>query len=217
MLKIKKANTIFGIKPEWYIRIKDRYVPITEYKIKKGVGHLLVDELELEITDDNIYDYDYATTDDGTFGVEAEVTYRCTKCNNPTIVFEDKEQAKRHVERCLFNERVNSCVNCKNLKIIEYPPYPRFEKTYLSSETYHAFGGYKQPYCMKKEKNIDEFELYDFDNHVECHEYSEENVVTEQPEVFKKYMELIGSDDIYSEELSAEEKEIFLKGDFEID
>ena len=124
------------------------------------------------------------------FSLEQETVYRCKQCNNPDIVFADLENAKQHSENCLFNPKRKSCVLCKHLKVIEYPPYPRFLKTYLSSETYHAFGAYKQPYCMFKEQNIDEGEIFSKE-HDECFEYSEEEAVTEWTPEFEKYMDLI--------------------------
>jgi len=142
--------------------------------------------------------------------IEAEIAYRCTYCHNPSIVFAEIEEAKKHTKRCLFNPSAKSCVQCKHLKIIEQPPYPRFEKTYQSAETYHAFGAYKTPYCMKKDIDINEYLL--FDNHDECFEFcNDEPVTVEQTDEFKKYVELIESDDISSERITKEELEELIK------
>ena len=207
MFKSIKTASLFKITNDMYIEIGNEFVKIDEYTVDKGVGKVKTKKAIINLTDENILDYTFMKIEDVNNGVGVNITYNCKQCNNPTVVFESEEQAQHHAERCLFNKNVNSCVNCKHLKIIEYPPYPRFEKKYLSLETYHAFGAFKQPYCMKKDKNIDEFELFSFGAHDDCYEFTEDDVIIEQTDVFKKYIELIESDDLSSEKLELTDEE----------
>lgn len=197
MIKIKKVTQLEDVKAGDYIRHidDDLFELITEVMIDVGqedYAYITYGEFKLMITQVELMEYQFGEVDLQTDDIAMDIVYRCNKCHNPSVVFDSQEQALHHVERCLFNPEAKKCVMCKHLKIIEEPPYPRFKKDYQSLETYHAFGAYKQPYCMLKEENITEYNL--FDNHDDCFVYSDENIVTEQTEAMKKYVELINSD-----------------------
>jgi hypothetical protein len=212
MLKIKDIKSTFAVTKDLYYLDNDGlYKRITKTRNTGGNLELWLEGLEEPylIEGQDITKYNFAELDSDTEGINTEITYSCDLCSNPTVVFQDKEQAIHHRDRCLFNPKAKKCVMCANLKIIEYPPYPRFEKKYLSLETYHAFGAYKQPYCMKKEQNIDEYLL--FDNHDDCFDFSFEPPFLEETPEFIKYIELINSDDISMKEVTIEELEEMAK------
>lgn len=207
MLRVEKPKSVFQIKKGWYILLDGEYQQIEEYSIKNMVIDIKLENTEdrINIKESEIAEYDFASFNDPSGAIGVEKVYTCKLCNNPNIAFAELDSAMDHAEKCLFNSGRQSCVLCKHLKIIEEPPYPRFEKDYKSVETYHAFGKYKQPYCMKKEKNIDEEEL--FGVHNDCFLHSEDPVVTEWTDEFTKYMDLINRD--MSEELR---KEMYAEG-----
>ena len=210
MFKIENVKNVFQIKEGMYISSTEEFKQIIGYKIKSGTGYIKLDkEIEIEIDEDNIGEYNFAIIDDPNEHIGVQITYNCKLCSNPSVVFETLSQAEEHSKRCLFNPRAKSCVMCEHLKIIEYPPYPRFEKTYQSLETYHAFGAYKQPHCMKKNCDITEYEL--FDDHTDCFEFTESPPVIESTDEFDKYIEIINSGEISSKPISKEELEDIIK------
>jgi hypothetical protein len=197
MIKIKKVTQLEDIKAGDYIRplTSDLYEQISEVIIDSaGIAFITYgkDAMKDMCEQLDLMNYEFAEIELGSEDIAIDIVYRCNLCHNPHVVFDSQEQALHHSERCLFNPKAKKCVMCKHLKIIEEPPYPRYQKEYQSTETYHAFGAYKQPYCMLKEQNITEYEL--FDNHDDCFEYSDEPIVTEQTEEMNKYMELVNSD-----------------------
>ena len=197
VIKIKQVRKFEDIKAGDYIRPTSSplFERISEIIIDSaGIAYITYgkDAMKDMCEQMDLINYEFGTIDAGSDDIKADVVYRCNMCHNPSVVFEDAEMAIHHTERCLFNPKAKSCVMCKHLKIIEEPPYPRYQKNYESSETYHAFGAFKQPFCMFYDKNITEYNL--FDDHEDCFEYSNEPPVTTQTPSMKKYVELINSD-----------------------
>ena len=201
MIKIKQVRQFEDIKAGDYIRplSSPTYELISEVVIDYGqedYAYITYGKGEEIIKDVcqlvDLMNYEFAEIELGSDDIAIDIVYRCNMCHNPHVVFEDKGQALHHANRCLFNPKAKKCVMCKHLKIIEEPPYPRYQKEYQSTETYHAFGAYKQPYCMLKEENITEYNL--FDDHEDCFEFSDKPPVIETTPEMEKYIELINSD-----------------------
>jgi len=198
MIKIKRVTNFQDIRVGDYIRHKDDdlYLKIVETIFDEGETnyfYITCDNDEKYVLEQlDLMDFEFGEIEIGSDDIAIDIVYRCNMCHNPHIVFEDKEQALHHSGRCLYNPKAKKCVMCKHLKIIEEPPYPRFQKEYQSAETYHAFGAYKQPYCMLKSENITEYNL--FDDHEDCFEFSDEPPVIEQTEAMVEYVKLINSD-----------------------
>ena len=196
MIKLKKVRQFEDIKAGDYIRPTSSplFEKITEIIIDSAdVAYITYgkDAMKDMCEQMDLMNYEFAEIELGSDDIAIDIVYRCNMCHNPHIVFQDAEMAIHHTQRCLFNPKAKKCVMCKHLKIIEEPPYPRYQKKYESAETYHAFGAFKQPYCMLYDKNITEYNL--FDDHEECFEYSNEPPVTKQTKAMKKYVKLINS------------------------
>jgi hypothetical protein len=210
MFKYIEIKDKMDLKPGMFFGVdKDNMNLIDDIHRTEETLVFFTEGIKVDVEDLN--DYVYAEFDTGDENIVAQISYSCNFCKNPNIVFNDIDNARLHADRCLFNEKKKSCVMCKHLKIIEHPPYPRYEKKYQSMETYHAFGAFKQPYCIKKEMNISEYEL--FDKHDDCFEYSDEPAVVETNEEFDHYWELVMK---AQKQLTEEEVEELEKADEEV-
>lgn len=119
-----------------------------------------------------------------------EVVFSCNHCKRPTG-YDTLQGIEEHLSRCLYKDANKSCVMCKRLKLIQEAQYPKNNKLWKSVDTEWAFGNFRTPYCMKKEKVIDEATVHNVDGCNEgCFELGLELPEIENTEEYVEWLEL---------------------------
>ena len=187
MLKTKEIKRLLQIREGDFVLDEGIYKEILQLKIDGENAIINVEGYEFVINKDELSTFQFATIEDYNDDIRQDVVYSCKHCNQ-SIGFETVKSAKAHVNQCLFNEANKKCVMCKNLKIKMFPPYPRFANNFVTEDCYHAFQGYNKPYCMKKEIDLTEEEI--FGNNDECFEVSFDTPEIERTKDYEEWVEL---------------------------
>jgi len=118
--------------------------------------------------------------------ITAEKVWTCNHCRRP-MALPNKEQAIRHSNSCIFNEKVGSCLLCKHLKLERNAQYAK-NVVNNRADVRYAIGSHTKAYCMEYNKWVKENEFV-----VGCKsfEYSDEMPIYVDTDEYLEQQELI--------------------------